>query len=73
MDKTYFSLGDVARLCRTTATRVQYMLASGQIAEPRLRIGNRRIWTIEEIVPISERLGLDKGVELRRKEGDFNA
>ena len=73
MNKQFFSLGDVAQLLRTTAHKIHYLLATGQVPEPRLRIGSRRIWTADEIVPISEKLGMEKAVELQRRDGDFDA
>ena len=68
MDKQYYSLGDVAQLLRTTPYKVHYLLTTGQVPEPRLRIGSRRIWTMAEILPISERLGFEKIAELEAKE-----
>lgn len=60
MTKQFFSLGDVAELLRVAPYKIHYLLATGQVPEPRLRIGSRRIWTAEEIVPISEKLTMDR-------------
>ena len=73
MTKQLFSLGDVAQLLRTTPYKIHYLLATGQIPEPRLRVGSRRIWTADEVVPISEKLSAEKAVELQRRDGDFDA
>jgi len=64
MTQQYYTLGDVARLTRTTPHRIHYWIMSGQVPEPSLRIGSRRIWTVEEIVAVSERSQLDKAQEM---------
>ncbi len=58
MTKQFYSLGDVAELLRVAPYKIHYLLATGQVPEPRLRVGSRRVWTAEEIVPISEKLKL---------------
>jgi hypothetical protein len=72
MNHTLYSLGDVAQLLRTQPHKIHYLLTTRQIPEPAIRIGSRRIWTMEEILPISEKLGLDKMADLQRKEGGTN-
>ncbi len=51
-------LGDVARQLGCRPYRIVYLLTSGQVPEPRLRIGNRRLFTTEDINRIATRLGL---------------
>lgn len=72
MTQELFSLGDVARLLRTQPHRIQYLLTTGQVPEPRIRIGSRRIWTLEEILPISDKIGFEKISALRTSEGGPN-
>jgi hypothetical protein len=72
MTKDLFSLGDVARLLRTQPHRIQYLLTTGQVPEPRIRIGSRRIWTMAEILPISDKIGFEKISALRASEGGPN-
>jgi hypothetical protein len=72
MNKQLYSLGDVAQLLRTQPHKIHYLLATHQVPEPARRIGSRRIWTMEEIVPISEKLGLEKMADLQRREGGTN-
>ena len=69
MNQQLYSLGDVAQLLRTTPHRIHYLLTTGQVPEPARRIGSRRIWTMAEILPISEKLGLERMADLERREG----
>ena len=69
MNKEFFSLGDVAQLLRTQPHKIHYLLTTGQVPEPARRIGARRIWTMEEILPLAEKLSQDNAAELQRQEG----
>ena len=51
-----YSLGDVAQRFGLTTHKIHYLLACHQIAEPRLRIGSRRIWSEAELVEIADTL-----------------
>ncbi len=62
--KNDFSLlGDVARLLRTKPHRIVYLLTSGAVPEPRTRLGNRRLFTAEDIGRIAGRLGIKQHKE----------
>ncbi len=69
MDKEFFTLGDVAQLLRTTPHKIHYLLTSGQIPEPSLRIGSRRVWTIPEIAAISDKVQALNAAAIQRKRG----
>lgn len=69
MEQVYFSLGDVAQLLRTTPHKIHYLLNTGQIPEPSLRIGSRRVWTMPEIGAISDTVQAMKTDELQRERG----
>jgi DNA-binding transcriptional MerR regulator len=69
MEQVYFSLGDVAKLLRTTPHKIHYLLSIGQIPEPNLRIGSRRVWTMAEIGAISDTVQAMKTAELQRGQG----
>lgn len=73
MTKQFHSLGDVAELLRTTPYKIHYLLATKQVPEPRLRIGSRRIWTAEEIAPISEKLTMDKAADAQQRDNITDA
>jgi hypothetical protein len=53
-------LGDVARLLACKPYRVVYLLSSGKVAEPALRLGNRRVFTKDDIARIAAKLTLTK-------------
>ncbi len=55
-----WSLKDVSRLLNVRASRIHYAIITGAVAEPRLRIGNRRIFEAADI----ERLAAHFGVAL---------
>ncbi len=52
-------LGDVARALRCKPHRIVYLLSSGQVTEPALRLENRRIFTGEDIARIAAKLGIN--------------
>jgi hypothetical protein len=51
-----YLLGDVARILRCAPHRIVYLLTSGKVPEPGLRIGNRRMFTDEDIGRLADRL-----------------
>jgi DNA-binding transcriptional MerR regulator len=61
-------LGEVSRRLGCAPYRIVYLLATGKVPEPRLRIGNRRLFTTEDIARIAARLGVQTrpGVAPRR-------
>ena len=52
----YFLLGQVARILRCQPYQIAYLLMTRQVPEPRLRIGNKRIFTISDMQRIAEKL-----------------
>jgi hypothetical protein len=63
--KQHFLLREVARHLGIKPYRVSYALAMGLVAEPRLRIANKRVFAPEDV----ERLAQHFGVELSPKTG----
>jgi len=63
----YFLLSDVARLLGVQGYKIIYQLVTGKVQEPRLRIGGRRIFTIEDIHRIAEKLQIQLAQELAAK------
>ena len=62
-EKELFSLTDVADLLKVPAHKIHYLLQTRQVPEPRLRVAGKRLWRLEEIVPISEKLKIQKALE----------
>jgi hypothetical protein len=59
-NKNLSLLGDVARLLGCKPHRIVYLLSSGQVAEPAMRLGNRRVFTKDDIARIAAKLTLTK-------------
>ena len=69
-----WSLNEVSRLLKVRASRIHYALITGAVEEPRLRIGNRRVFEAADVkrlavhfhVAIDERM---PGVEENKAAG----
>ncbi len=51
-------LGDVSRKLGCEPYRIVYLLTTGKVPEPRLRLGNRRLFTTDDIARIAAKLGI---------------
>lgn len=67
MDMDLFSLADVARILRCKPYQIVYLISTGHIPEPRLRIGGKRIFTMADIHRIAEKLQIQLAQELAAK------
>src|SRR4051812_34448790 len=56
MEQRIYLLGDVARVLRVKPHHVTYALASGGVPEPRMRLGNRRVFTSDDLQRLAEHL-----------------
>jgi DNA-binding transcriptional MerR regulator len=65
----YFLLGDVARILRCQPYQIVYLLTTNKVPEPALRIGNKRIFTSDDIARLSERLSQHFTPEERSRGG----
>lgn len=63
-EKELYSLTDVADLLHVAAHKITYLLQTRQVPEPRLRVAGKRLWTLGEILPISEKLKIQKALEI---------
>lgn len=57
MTAQYFSLGDAARVLGIPPYQISYLLSTGKVPEPK-RIGNRRLFSIDDLAQISEYIKL---------------
>lgn len=73
MNTDYFLLGDVARILRCRPYQIVYLLTTGQVPEPALRIGNKRIFTIPDMQRIAERLHMQLAQELVDADGNWTS
>jgi DNA-binding transcriptional MerR regulator len=67
MQTELYSLSDVAHLLRVKPHRILYLLSSGAVPEPRLRVGGKRLWTHEEIAIVSEKLKIQLAFDMDRE------
>ena len=58
----YYSLKDVANLLKVRSHRVGYAVSSGAVPEPALRLGNKRIFSMEDVRRLANHFG--KKVEI---------
>ena len=66
MANKQLSLGEVAKLLRVKPYRIGYALSSGLVAEPTIRIANKRIFQTADV----HRLAHYFGVNLKKGECD---
>jgi hypothetical protein len=54
MSQQHYILHEVARAVGRKPYQIAYMISNGELDEPKLRIGNRRIFSHEEVARIRE-------------------
>ena len=64
MPRQHFLLRDVARMLKLKPYKITYAISVGLVAEPGLRISNKRIFMAEDIERLAEHFGVAvKGVQ----------
>ena len=58
MNNELYLLGDISRKLKVPQHRIVYLFASQAVAETRLTLGKRRVFTVEECKLIAEKLGM---------------
>jgi hypothetical protein len=69
MQPELYSLSGVADLLAVKPHRILYLLSTRAVPEPQLRVAGKRLWTLEEIAVLSERLKLQTAAQLQRERG----
>lgn len=59
MQSELFTLKDVAALLDVPPYRITYLITSRQAPEPKMRVGNVRVWTRPEIEVIADKLKIE--------------
>ncbi len=72
-DTEYFLLGQVANILRCQPYQIVYLLTTRQVPEPRLRIGNKRIFTIADMQRLAEKLQVQMAQELVDADGNMRS
>lgn len=52
-----FLIGDVSRQLNVAPHRISYLFMTRKLAEPELRLGNRRVFTVADVKRIAQALG----------------
>ena len=52
------SMQDIARLLQIQSYRIQYAYAHNRLPEPRLRIGGRRVFTLDDLQQLATHFGV---------------
>jgi|LakMenEpi03Aug12_release.lakeMendotaPanAssembly.Ray.scaffolds.fasta_scaffold212717_2 hypothetical protein len=58
MTQELFLLGDISRKLKVPQHRIVYLFASQRVTEPKLTLGKRRVFTVEECRVIADKLGM---------------
>lgn len=66
MTQQHYILHEVARAVGRKPYQIAYMISNGELDEPKLRAGNWRIFTHEEVVRIKEIITAKDQSDLRR-------
>ncbi len=66
MNQQHFILHEVAKAVGRKPYQIAYMISNGELDEPKLRIGNRRIFTHEEVVRIKEIINAKDQADLKK-------
>lgn len=48
-ERKLYSIKEVAKILKKQPYQITYLLETGKVAEPKIRLGNRRAFDIEEI------------------------
>ncbi len=68
MNQQHYILHEVARAVGRKPYQIAYMISNGELDEPKLRIGNRRIFTHEEVVRIKEIVRARDKADLKKSD-----
>ena len=69
MNTELFSLGDVAQKCGVKPYRVQYLISTGAVPEPALRVAGKRLWNHAEIAALLDTLEIQSAAKMERGRG----
>ncbi len=68
MTQQHYILHQVARTVGRKPYQIAYMISNGELDEPKLRIGNRRIFTHDEVVRIKEIVQAKDRADLKKSD-----
>lgn len=65
LSQQLYLISDVSRLLAVPAHRIAYLFMTRKLAEPQLRLGNRRIFTLVDVQRVAKALGRPVGEEVK--------
>lgn len=66
MTQQLYLMSDVSRMLGVPAHRIAYLFMTRKLAEPQLRLGNRRVFSRSDVQRVAKALGRLVGEEDRR-------
>ena len=51
-----YSMREASRILKAASWRINYLLANGQVPEPKLRLAGRRVFTVADLQRLAESL-----------------
>ena len=64
-----YTIGEVARILEVQPYKIVYLINTGQVPEPAIRLGGRRAFTIEDMAGIAEKMSIQLGQQLGGRDG----
>ena len=61
MAQQLYLISDVSRMLAVPAHRIAYLFMTRKLAEPQLRLGNRRVFNIADVQRVAKALGRPVG------------
>lgn len=61
MTQQLFLISDVSRMLGVPAHRIAYQYMTRKLAEPALKLGNRRVFTLADVQKVAKALGRPVG------------
>jgi len=59
MNQTLYSIREAARILRKQPYQIAYLLDNNRVPEPRVRLGNRRAFSAEDIRRLAAKFGVE--------------
>ena len=67
MNETLFSIKEAARILRVQPYQIAYLLDNNRVPEPKVRLGNRRAFSVEDIQRLADRLNVKPAKDFPRR------
>ena len=72
MNENLFSIREVAHILNVQPYQIAYLLTTGKVPEPKVRLGGRRAFAVEDIQRLSTRFDVALPDDLVAAKGEAN-